>query len=88
MILLDTHIWVWWVHRDERLPARLPAYLKRHERATLGGSAISCLKVANQVERGRPTRISWREGQRPSSYLEQDPKRVMVTKSANHKPTD
>ena len=88
MILLDTHIWVWWVHRDERLPARLTAYLKRHERATLGGSAISCLKVANQVERGRPTRISWREGQRPSSYLEPDPKRVMVTKSANHKPTD
>ena len=88
MILLNTQIWGWWGHRDKRLPARLTAYLERHEQATLGGSAISCLEVANQVERGRPTTISWREGQRPSSYLEQDPKRVMVTKSANHMPTD
>ena len=53
MILLNTQIWEWWGHRDKRLPARLTAYLERHEQATLGGSAISCLEVANQVERGR-----------------------------------
>ena len=53
MILLDTHIWIWWVHRDEHLPARIPSYLERHEKATLGVSAISCWEVAKLVERGR-----------------------------------
>ena len=53
MILLDTHIWVWWVHRDEHLPERITSYLQRHEQATLGVSAISCWEVAKLVERGR-----------------------------------
>lgn len=53
MILLDTHIWVWWVHRDEHLPARLRTFIERHESATLGVSAISCWEVAKLVERGR-----------------------------------
>ena len=53
MILLDTHIWVWWVHRDEPLPARLRTFIERHESATLGVSAISCWEVAKLVERGR-----------------------------------
>ena len=53
MILLDTHIWVWWVHRDEHLPARLQTFIERHESATLGVSAISCWEVAKLVERGR-----------------------------------
>lgn len=53
MILLDTHIWVWWVHRDERLPARVRAVIERHEQAALGVSAISCWEVAKLVERGR-----------------------------------
>jgi hypothetical protein len=53
VILLDTHIWVWWVHRDEHLPERITSYLQRHEQATLGVSAISCWEVAKLVERGR-----------------------------------
>ena len=53
MILLDTHIWVWWVHRDERLPARLLSFIDRHEHSTLGVCAISCWEVAKLVERGR-----------------------------------
>jgi PIN domain nuclease of toxin-antitoxin system len=53
VILLDTHIWVWWVHRDEHLPARLRTFIERHESATLGVSAISCWEVAKLVERGR-----------------------------------
>jgi PIN domain nuclease of toxin-antitoxin system len=53
VILLDTHIWVWWVHRDEHLPARLRTFIERHESATLGVSAISCWEVAKILERGR-----------------------------------
>lgn len=53
MILLDTHIWVWWVHQDERLSARLKAFIERHEQFDLGVSAISCWEVAKLVERGR-----------------------------------
>lgn len=53
MILLDTHIWVWWVHRDERLPTPTRSFIERHEAAGLGVSAISCWEVATLVERGR-----------------------------------
>ena len=53
MILLDTHIWVWWVHRDKRLPNPTLAFIERHESSTLGVSAISCWEVAKLVERGR-----------------------------------
>ena len=38
MILLDTHIWVWWVHRDERLPARLMSFIDRHEHSMSVGA--------------------------------------------------
>ncbi len=46
MIVLDTHIWVWWVHDA---PELLPAYraaVERHEAVGLGVSAITCWEVA------------------------------------------
>ncbi len=53
MILLDTHVWVWWVHGDARLPPNYQAYVQAHEAQGLGVSAISCWEVAKLVERGR-----------------------------------
>lgn len=53
MIILDTHIWVWWVHGDPRLSSRYIRYIQAHEDAGLGISAISCWEVAKLVERGR-----------------------------------
>jgi len=50
VILLDTHIWVWCVHRDKRLPARLLSFIDRREHSTLGVCAISCWEVAKLVE--------------------------------------
>lgn len=53
MILLDTHVWIWWVHGDERLGDRLAKSLEQHESQGLGVSVISCWEVAKLVEYGR-----------------------------------
>ena len=53
MILLDTHIWVWWVHGDKRLNIHLADRLGRAENQGLGVSVISCWEVAKLVEHGR-----------------------------------
>ena len=55
MIVLDTHIWAWWVHDDARLPEDYRDYLQRHESEEFGVSAISCWEVAKLVEYGRFT---------------------------------
>lgn len=52
MILLDTHVWIWWVHRDRLLPADLLTVFEQ-QRETLAVSAISLWEVAKLVERGR-----------------------------------
>ena len=55
MIVLDTHIWIWWVHGDATLPAPMRALLDSSEQTGLGVSAISCWEVAKLVERQRLT---------------------------------
>ena len=53
MILLDTHIWVWWVHGDPSLTANQKRFIIEHEADGLGVSIISCWEVAKLVERAR-----------------------------------
>ena len=53
MIVLDSHIWVWWVHGDERLSAAQQEAISAAEADVIGVSAISCWEVAKLVERGR-----------------------------------
>ena len=53
MIVLDTHIWVWWVHGDERLNPAQRSVIEANESDVIGVSAISCWEVAKLVERGR-----------------------------------
>lgn len=50
MIVLDTHVWVWWVHGDGRLSPHHQAYLQGNESGGLGVSIISCWEVAKLVE--------------------------------------
>jgi len=50
MIVLDTHIWVWWVHGAPQLAATQTAMIAKHEAAVIGVSAISCWEVAKLVE--------------------------------------
>lgn len=50
MILLDTHIWIWWVHGDARLSDQQARWIQAHESDGLGISVISCWEVAKLVE--------------------------------------
>ena len=55
MIVLDTHVWVWWVHDEAQLPEDDRTYLQAHEADGLGVSIISCWEVAKLVEYKRLT---------------------------------
>lgn len=55
MIVLDTHIWVWWVHGDSSLSAAARTFLDASEQTGIAVSAISCWEIAKLVERGRLT---------------------------------
>jgi PIN domain nuclease of toxin-antitoxin system len=62
VIVLDTHVWVWWVHGDPQLPPDHQAYIQANEAQGLGVCAISCWEVAKLVERGqhRAACLRWR----------------------------
>ena len=55
MIVLDTHIWVWWVQNDVRLTQKHQNWLQQYESQGLGVSIISCWEVAKLVENSRLT---------------------------------
>ncbi len=53
MILLDTHVWVWWVHGDARLSEEQRQMLDARIIESIGVSIISCWEIAKLVEYGR-----------------------------------
>jgi PIN domain nuclease of toxin-antitoxin system len=53
VILLDTHIWVWWVSRDAQLTPAQRKHVQDHEATGLGVSVISCWEVSKLVELNR-----------------------------------
>lgn len=53
MILLDTHVWIWWVNNDSQLSEPMRRRIHTGEHAGLGVSVISCWEVANLVRVGR-----------------------------------
>jgi PIN domain nuclease of toxin-antitoxin system len=53
MIVLDTHVWVWWVHGDQDLTSTQMAAIAEHEDDTIGISSISCWEIAKLVEYDR-----------------------------------
>ena len=53
MIVLDTHMWVWWVLGNPRLTSAWKGVIEQHEQDGLGVSAISCWEVAKLVETRR-----------------------------------
>jgi len=42
MIILDTHIWIWWVDNHPRLNQRQRDLINSHQANGLGVSIISC----------------------------------------------
>ena len=53
MILLDTHIWVWWVASVDKLSARQVETIAANESDLIGVSAISCWEIAKLAALGR-----------------------------------
>ena len=50
MIMLDTHIWIWWVHEENRLTTKQRDVIKANETNRIGVSAISCWEIAKLFE--------------------------------------
>ncbi len=48
MIILDTHIWVWWIHNDARLTGEFREHIRNNEDEGLGVSVFSCWEVAGR----------------------------------------
>jgi len=53
MIVLDTHIWVWWINGGAELSASKRQVLSERQADGLGVSVISCWEIAKLVEKGR-----------------------------------
>ena len=53
MLVIDTHIWIWWVQGDVQLDAENAQILSDNEPHGIGVSAISCWEIAKLVEYGR-----------------------------------
>jgi PIN domain nuclease of toxin-antitoxin system len=53
MIILDTHIWVWWVHGEGSLTSTQAGMIAEHEADVIGICTISCWEIAKLVEYDR-----------------------------------
>jgi PIN domain nuclease of toxin-antitoxin system len=53
MILLDTHVWIWWVSQLSQLTVQMQQAIQNHQMSGLGVSMISRWEVAKLVEVGR-----------------------------------
>jgi PIN domain nuclease of toxin-antitoxin system len=53
VILLDTHIWVWWANNSAQLSANHRRDIFQHRASGLGVSVISWWEVAKLVEKNR-----------------------------------
>lgn len=53
MIVLDTHVWVWWAHASELLTSPQTQIIEANETDTIGVSAISVWEIAKLVEYNR-----------------------------------
>ncbi len=49
MILLDTHIWIWWVHDSPQLPPWMRQTLMQRQHEGIAIASISCLEVSRLI---------------------------------------
>ena len=50
-LLLDTHVWIWWINQDSMLPAKAGQLIEEAE--TVAVSSISCWEVRMLQQRQR-----------------------------------
>jgi PIN domain nuclease of toxin-antitoxin system len=53
VIVIDTHIWVWWVQGDSRLTPKYQQWLQQYWSQGLGVSIFSCWEITKLVEKDR-----------------------------------
>ncbi len=53
MIILDTHVWIWWVDKNPKLSPQNLEIIQAHQASGLGISIISCWEIAKLVEKNR-----------------------------------
>lgn len=92
MILLDTHIWIWWVHDDAHLPEPLAKLIRETPAADRHVSVISCWEVAKLSEHKRltlPTGVSaWLEKATHPSVVQVVPLTLPIIVDATSLPAD
>ena len=55
MIILDTHIWIWWIDDNPKLSTHNREIIQTNQTSGLGISIISCWEIAKLVEKNRLT---------------------------------
>jgi len=53
VIILDTHIWIWWITKHEKLTNKNLNLIEKYHHQGLGISMISCWEIAKLVEKNR-----------------------------------
>ena len=53
MIILDTHIWIWWIDDNQKLTQQHRQWIQQYQSLGLGVSLISCWEVAKLVEKNK-----------------------------------
>lgn len=53
MIILDTHIWIWWIDDNQKLTQQHRQWIQQYQSQGLGVSLISCWEVAKLVEKNK-----------------------------------
>ena len=53
MIVLDTHIWIWWSDQNPKLTADYENAIQQNLSGGIGVSAISCWEIAKLVEKNK-----------------------------------
>lgn len=53
MIILDTHIWVWWNHHDSKLTSNHREEINKERPSGLGISSISLIEITRLVTQNR-----------------------------------
>ena len=53
MIILDTHIWIWWIDENPKLSVKNREIIQANQTSGLGISIISCWEIAKLVEKNR-----------------------------------